>query len=869
MRKLHHIVLLLLAALPVLLSSCGDDYRRDIDLLNEQHSSIEKRVSNLETQVSQMNTQLGQLSVLANAAEQGFYVTAVKTTDNGYELTLSNGSIIVLQNGANKTLVPMPSINMTQLSGFYYWTLNGQLITGDNGQPIRSTGLTPIVKYDYTTQQWVVSIDGGSTFRDVNVIASLVINDTVLLQVINTYISRYKTTLISQEVLYQIISTYIQRNYASLFSVEVLDQVVGNYVNQHYAKLFNYELLEKIFNQYNFEYYTSQIDINELTNLIITFIREHKEVLLNNEVLYEIIRNYIEVNQVTLFDNQLLLEVITNFIQNNENFINVELLTQVINNYIDQHQDVIFNTETVRKLISEYVKKYYTQVFSQEILLQVLNTYVTKNNTTIFNETVIKEVINYYLQNNFNTFISTQVVYDIINNYVTKNASTILNREVLVEVITNYFQKNYNLFIDRTVISQIFNTYIEEHKTTIIDVEVIRQIVYRYIQQNYKEIFSIDLLQQVVFNYFKENQQVLTQYISENAGVVTDVSVDNDQCIISLRNGQSVKLVVYDAMTRLRDRVQSIVILPNDNGFIQSDIWHKYISFSCLVSPAAMGSVIVDKCNKDEMEMELVLTNRDDESIFRVPVYTYSANDGILSISVDASQYELVGAVALHIKENRSGGTDIMTEFLPVEYEGYQRGYLECPDGNHPHMIRLGLPSGTLWSCCNVGADKPESYGNYYAWGETWQKDTYDWNSYQYGSSFGNVTDIGSDIAGTQYDVARQKLGESWQMPTSEQLSELVKYTSSKWMTQGGVYGRKFTGSNGGSLFIPAAGLYYGTKNSSVGNGGYYWSSTNSTERETGIAWVLMFSTSYQYVTGEADMGFRYNGLPVRPVAAP
>ena len=868
MRKLHHIVLLLLAALPVLLSSCGDDYRRDIDLLNEQHSSIEKRVSNLETQVSQMNTQLGQLSVLANAAEQGFYVTAVKTMDNGYELTLSNGSIIVLQNGANKTLVPMPSINMTQLSGFYYWTLNGQLILGDNGQPIRSTGLTPIVKYDYTTQQWVVSIDGGSTFRDVNVIASLVINDTVLLQVINTYISKYKTTLISQEVLYQIISTYIQRNYASLFSVEVLDQVVGNYVNQHYAKLFNYELLEKIFNQYNFEYYTSQIDINELTNLIITFIREHKEVLLNNEVLYEIIRNYIEVNQVTLFDNQLLLEVITNFIQNNENFINVELLTQVINNYIDQHQDVIFNTETVRKLISEYVKKYYTQVFSQEILVQVLNTYVTKNNTTIFNETVIKEVINYYLQNNFNTFISTQVVYDIINNYVTKNASTILNREVLVEVITNYFQKNYNLFIDRTVISQIFNTYIEEHKTTIIDVEVIRQIVYRYIQQNYKEIFSIDLLQQVVFNYFKENQQVLTQYISENAGVVTDVSVDNDQCIISLRNGQSVKLVVYDAMTRLRDRVQSIVAMPtNANGHFQESKGYDvgFFHLNYLVSPASMAKVIQTKYYDKSISIEFKVTDASGNVSTLSAYEPYAMDNGVLNVSAMTQTYGTVKTIALHVKENKTGGTDIMTEFTVVDSE-QQKGYLDCPDGNHPHMIRLGLPSGTLWSCCNVGADKPESYGNYYAWGETWQKDTYDWNSYQYGSSFGNVTDIGSDIAGTQYDVARQKLGESWQMPTSEQLSELVNTTTSTWTTQGGVYGRKFTGSNGGSLFIPAAGLYYGTKNSSVGNGGYYWSSTNST---TGIAWVLVFSTSYQYVTGQADMGFRYNGLPVRPVAAP
>ena len=56
--------------------------------------------------------------------------------------------------------------------------------------------------------------------------------------------------------------------------------------------------------------------------------------------------------------------------------------------------------------------------------------------------------------------------------------------------------------------------------------------------------------------------------------------------------------------------------------------------------------------------------------------------------------------------------------------------YFSCPDDHHPHMIDLGLPSGTLWSCCNVGATKPEEYGGYYAWGETEEKDYYAWSTY-------------------------------------------------------------------------------------------------------------------------------------------
>ena len=60
------------------------------------------------------------------------------------------------------------------------------------------------------------------------------------------------------------------------------------------------------------------------------------------------------------------------------------------------------------------------------------------------------------------------------------------------------------------------------------------------------------------------------------------------------------------------------------------------------------------------------------------------------------------------------------------------QAYLTCPDDNHPHMIDLGLPSGTKWACCNVGASSPEEYGGYYAWGETTEKDVYDWNTYTY-----------------------------------------------------------------------------------------------------------------------------------------
>ena len=62
-----------------------------------------------------------------------------------------------------------------------------------------------------------------------------------------------------------------------------------------------------------------------------------------------------------------------------------------------------------------------------------------------------------------------------------------------------------------------------------------------------------------------------------------------------------------------------------------------------------------------------------------------------------------------------------------------RESYLSCPDNHHPHLINLGLPSGTLWACCNVGATTPEGSGGYYAWGETEEKsEGYDWKNYIY-----------------------------------------------------------------------------------------------------------------------------------------
>ena len=158
-----------------------------------------------------------------------------------------------------------------------------------------------------------------------------------------------------------------------------------------------------------------------------------------------------------------------------------------------------------------------------------------------------------------------------------------------------------------------------------------------------------------------------------------------------------------------------------------------------------------------------------------------------------------------------------------------------CPDDNHPHMIDLGLPSGTKWSCCNVGASKPESFGEYYAWGETQAKDCYNAKTYKYYNyDNGEWINIGSNIAGTKYDVATISWGDQWQMPTVDQFEELQNECSGEWTTVNGVYGAKYKGSNGQTIFIPAANCYVddmkhvlNPEDNSLAIVGYYWSSTS------------------------------------------
>jgi hypothetical protein len=218
--------------------------------------------------------------------------------------------------------------------------------------------------------------------------------------------------------------------------------------------------------------------------------------------------------------------------------------------------------------------------------------------------------------------------------------------------------------------------------------------------------------------------------------------------------------------------------------------------------------------------------------------------------------------------------------------------YIYCSDGNvikvdsismiAPNTGATGSENGyeyvdlglsVKWATCNVGASKPEEYGDYFAWGETQPKTTYDWSTYKWcnGSyntltKYNNSSSYGTVDNKTQLelsdDAARANWGGSWRMPTRAEQDELRENCTWTWTTQNGVNGYKVTSKkNGNSIFLPAAGCRYDSSLGYAGSYGYYWSSSLHADYPLFV---------YALFCGSDDVGgsgsYRRYGRSVRPV---
>lgn len=201
--------------------------------------------------------------------------------------------------------------------------------------------------------------------------------------------------------------------------------------------------------------------------------------------------------------------------------------------------------------------------------------------------------------------------------------------------------------------------------------------------------------------------------------------------------------------------------------------------------------------------------------------------------------------------------------------------YVECPEnpGETHEYVDLGL--SVKWATCNIGAETPEEYGDYFAWAEVETKEKYNWVTYKYcngktstltkyctKSNCGNngFTDS-KTILDSEDDVATAIWGGVWRMPTKAEQDELRNNCTWTWTAQNGVNGYEVKGPNGNSIFLPATGYMMVGTLLNAGSNGNYWSSSLYSDNPD-------YAYSMYFASGSDEVKFlsRYFGMSVRPV---
>ncbi len=209
---------------------------------------------------------------------------------------------------------------------------------------------------------------------------------------------------------------------------------------------------------------------------------------------------------------------------------------------------------------------------------------------------------------------------------------------------------------------------------------------------------------------------------------------------------------------------------------------------------------------------------------------------------------------------------------------GEIKSFRTCGQYAGHDYVDLGLPNGTKWANMNIGAENTVDYGDHFAWGETTPKENYNWETYQYCN--GSGTTLTKYCSNAEYgdngftdslitleaadDAANASWGAEWRMPTHEEIQELIDNCTCTWTKQNGVNGRLFTGRNGNSIFLPAAGTQGSNGVRDVGSYGTYWASSLYTAIPSD-AWRFIFYSGNQLF----DNDYRYEGLSVRAVYRP
>lgn len=256
---------------------------------------------------------------------------------------------------------------------------------------------------------------------------------------------------------------------------------------------------------------------------------------------------------------------------------------------------------------------------------------------------------------------------------------------------------------------------------------------------------------------------------------------------------------------------------------------------------------------------------------------TFSSNVPTATMYIDGTNYGNPSGTRLlktgnHIIKLTAEGYEPYTSDICVQRNAvrfsFQMTKAKVTTGtiNGHEWVDLGLPSGTKWATCNIGATKPEEYGKYYAWAEIETKSRYSWNNCKdcldnTGDTWKKYKENGLQKISSGDDVAYQTWGQKWRLPTMDEASELYKNCKVTEETVNGINGIRITGPNSNSIFLPYSGFKGEDKILNVGKEGYYW--TNELFSEYPYhAWCMEAFGEHLNLNYKE----RAKGLTIRPV---
>ena len=351
--------------------------------------------------------------------------------------------------------------------------------------------------------------------------------------------------------------------------------------------------------------------------------------------------------------------------------------------------------------------------------------------------------------------------------------------------------------------------------------------------------------------YFGNSKNLGTPYITENKD--GDV-VKGIRGSIATQSGNLSDLgYCHIAKTTVKAKTEGTEVVLPLRGVLKSMVAIAYLDLSGVTSlsgDAVIGTEYNFQYNAGSGNFEFVVTEDPSASInvtngtSKSHIILFPNEDNNVKLESSKGSYEFKKGVESN-KHYYRFISDMERAVLK-----WEEGEEEVQD--HPY-IDLGL--SVYWAEYNMGATKPEEYGDYYAWGEITTKDIYTQANSLYYNRY--LTDFQGDPV---YDAASANWGGDWMMPTYNQMLELVNDCDWEWTTQNGVIGYKVTGPNGNSMFMPAAGCSFDGRTVAVGTDGYYYATTPA---NTNIqAYYLMFHQMAKY----PDVCYRYQGSSIRPI---